>query len=104
MNKLQKKLIVFFIIALTTILYSCDGIFPTSPKSILPADHSNNISGVLHKGTGNELKPDECDDCHTLDLRGKISVINGVKTWAPSCYQCHGALWNRNGLNGNNGY
>ncbi|HEY5125258.1 MAG TPA: hypothetical protein VIK14_16125 [Ignavibacteria bacterium] len=109
MNKLQKLLIVLLLILFVSVFYGCDGMFPTSPKSAIPTDHTNNIKGALHKGEGGgggkSLNPDECNDCHSLDdIRGKISLINGIPTWAPSCYQCHGALWNRNGGGGNKLY
>jgi hypothetical protein len=96
------KIIIFkipvFIFVL--ILSGCDGIFPTAPKSTVPSDHTSNLNGFLHKGgERDEMNPDECDDCHSLDLKGKVSNINGVPTWAPSCLQCHGEVWKRNGEN-----
>ena len=92
-------LLIVFIIPIFFI-YGCDGLFPTASKPTVPGDHTNNIKGALHKGSGSELNPDECGDCHSTDLQGKVSLINGVYTWAPSCYQCHSSLWKRNG-NGN---
>jgi len=99
---LKKIVINSVLLILPVILFGCDGIFPTAPKSTLPSDHTTSFSGVLHKGGSREnMNPDECGDCHTTDLRGKVSIINGVSTWANSCYQCHGALWQRNGNGGN---
>ena len=88
--------IAFFVLSMGFI-YSCDGIFPSASKPNVPDDHTTNYGGILHKGNREEANPDECNDCHTLDLRGKVTRINGVYTWAPSCYQCHGKLWERNG-------
>ena len=85
---------------MSAVIYSgCDGLFSTTPsKSVVPADHTNNINGALHKGNNREeMTPDACGDCHSTDLRGKMSLINGVYTWANSCYQCHGAVWERIG-------
>lgn len=101
------KKIVFNIVLITlpVILFGCDGLFPSAPKTTIPSDHTSNISGALHKGGEREnMKPDECDDCHSTDLKGKVSIINGVPTWANSCYQCHGAVWERNGNGGNNNF
>ena len=86
--------VIFFI----SFVYGCNNIFPTSPKPTVPSDHNSSFNGVLHKGgSREEMTPEECNDCHSTDLRGKVSLINGVYTWAPSCYQCHGALWQRGG-------
>jgi len=78
-------------------LYSCDGLFPSAVKSNVPADHNNTFGGFHHKGDRNSASPEACGPCHTADLRGKVSLINGVYTWANSCYQCHGKVWGRNG-------
>ena len=98
-TELEKYSLILFLILIISfsLLNGCDGIFPTASKPTVPSDHTDNIKGVLHKGQGNQLRPDSCSDCHTLDLQGKVTLINGVYTWAPSCYQCHGALWSRGG-------
>jgi hypothetical protein len=103
LNKYFGILLIVMFVCSMSFFTGCDGLFPTAPKPTVPGDHNNNIKDALHKGTGDELKPDECDDCHSIDIRGKVSLINGVYTWAPSCYQCHGALWDRFG-NGNGNY
>jgi hypothetical protein len=91
-------LIIVFLGTFTLSSSGCDGLFSTNPKKNIPTDHTNSISGALHKGNNRQdMTPDECGDCHTTDLRGKVTLINGVYTWANSCYQCHGALWERNG-------
>ncbi|MDD5362029.1 MAG: hypothetical protein PHN88_07840 [Ignavibacteria bacterium] len=100
--------IAIFILSLVSgiILYGCDGLFPSASKPTVPGDHTVNYGGFLHKGgesgNGKGITPDECEDCHSLDLKGKVSKINGVYTWAPSCLQCHGEVWKRGGNNGNN--
>jgi len=97
-------LVLIFVFLGVCIFFSsgCDGLFSTNPLKTVPSDHTNNISGALHKGSSRQdMTPDECNDCHTTDLKGKVSIINGVYTWANSCYQCHGALWERGG-GGNN--
>ncbi|MDQ7053422.1 MAG: hypothetical protein Q9P14_11180 [candidate division KSB1 bacterium] len=33
------------------------------------------------------------DKCHQEDLDGGVAEVNGIKTIAPSCFQCHGTLW-----------
>ncbi|MCE1164267.1 MAG: hypothetical protein LWX07_02560 [Bacteroidetes bacterium] len=101
--KYIKSTIIIISLLSGLILYGCDGIFPSASKSNIPSDHTVNYGGFLHKGgSGQErVSPDECSDCHTTDIRGKVSLINGVYTWANSCYQCHGAVWERGGQNGN---
>lgn len=90
--------LLFGVLCFISLLYGCNNILPTSPKPTVPSDHTNNINGSLHKGNNREnMTPEECGDCHTTDLRGKVSLINGVWTWANSCYQCHGAVWERGG-------
>jgi hypothetical protein len=97
-NKYFFVLIIVFLGTFTLLSSGCDGLFSTNPKKNIPSDHVNSIGGALHRGSSREeMNPNECDDCHTTDLRGKVSLINGVYTWANSCYQCHGALWERNG-------
>lgn len=94
---MKKILNILVLLIPVLILAGCDGIFPTSAKNTVPSDHNNNISGALHKGNEREeMTPDECSPCHTTDLNGKVSIINGVSTWANSCYQCHGNIWKRN--------
>ena len=95
MKKIKILFIPLFFLSMG-LIYSCDGLFPTASKSGVPDDHKQNYGGSLHKGDEEE-GPDECDDCHSLDLRGKVSRINGVYRWAPSCYQCHGKVWDKNG-------
>ena len=94
---------IFCVLLLYSLICGCNNIMPTSTKSTVPSDHTNNLNGSLHKGGSREnMNPDECNDCHTTDLRGKVSQINGVWTWANSCYQCHGAIWERGGGGGGN--
>ena len=99
---MAKNLVLIFIMMFfISLIYGCNNILPVSPKPTVPSDHNNNINGSLHKGSSREnMTPDECNDCHSTDIRGKVSLINGVYTWAPSCYQCHGAVWGRGGGTG----
>ena len=79
---------------------SCDSLFPTQSKSTVPSDHTVNRKGALHKsGLSDPLGVGECGTagCHGADLNGSVAQVNGKKTVAPSCYQCHGALWEGGG-------
>lgn len=50
-----------------------------------PTDHTKKIAGVSHR---EELATasDSCMNCHGSNLEGTMV--------APSCYSCHGDLWN----------
>ena len=90
-----------FLIAFIMTFTGCDGIFPSAPKDPVPADHTLNEIGILHKGSnGSHINFNDCTDCHTDDIRGMTVNINGVYVWTPSCTQCHGRLWERNNGNG----
>lgn len=86
---------LFFILSIS----SCDGLFPTAPKSNIPDDHTAVYGGFYHKSFEHREDISDCLTCHTLELQGKLSIINGVNTWANSCYQCHGNVWEREGGN-----
>ncbi len=73
--------------------YSCDGPFPTAAKPNVPSDHSSTFGGFLHKSISRNASVTDCITCHSLEVEGKVTLINGVSTWANSCYQCHGKLW-----------
>jgi hypothetical protein len=85
------------LIGIVLLLISCDGFFPSQSKPDVPADHNRKISGVLHKSGLNEpLDPGHgCITavCHGDSLRGGVAVSDGRQVVAPSCYQCHGAVW-----------
>jgi hypothetical protein len=90
-------IISFFLVIIITV-YSCDGIFPTAPHDILLPDHTLNLNGVFHKDTGKpRIQIEDCYECHSEDLNGMVIIYNGEKRWTPSCYQCHGPLWKREG-------
>ncbi len=55
------------------------------------AVHDVNINGVMH-AAGYCSPQQNCASCHGADLKGGA---NGE----PSCFQCHGALWNTCGQN-----
>jgi hypothetical protein len=81
---------------------SCDSFFPTQTKPYVPADHTRNVSGVLHKpGEGGPAAEENgCTDCHGPYLTGAVQTAGSRRVVAPSCYQCHGALWESDGENG----
>lgn len=66
-------------------------------KPDVPPDHTLKISGSLHKpglfypldeGTGCMTGP-----CHGNDLKGGSTVSADRHIVVPSCYECHGAVW-----------
>jgi hypothetical protein len=85
---------VIFIISIN--IYGCDGIFPTAPRDILLPDHTLNIGGVFHKNTGRPIVLEDCTECHTDNIKGTVTYVNGEYRFTPSCLQCHGRLWERN--------
>jgi hypothetical protein len=82
---------------LVALVLSCDGFFPTQSKPDVPRDHTRSISGVMHKpGLRDPLDSrNGCMTaaCHGDDLQGGVAVVSGRRVAVPSCYQCHGALW-----------
>jgi len=87
--------LIFILLAL--VLWQCNGAFPSAQKQNLPADHTTNISGVMHKpGYLNPYRESSgCSaaNCHQDDLDGGLAVVEGDTTIAPSCFQCHGTKW-----------
>jgi hypothetical protein len=77
---------------------SCDSIFPSQSKPDVPADHTRNISGALHKPGWNDPMA-LCVECHGDSLQGGVQRAGDRRVVAPSCYQCHGAVW-ENGEDG----
>ena len=78
------------------LLLSCDGLFPSAARIGVPADHTESRKGALHKGGKEEpFGEGGCSDsdCHQSDLRGGVVNFEGRITVTPSCFQCHGALW-----------
>ncbi len=80
---------------------ACDGIFPAQSKPDVPEDHQQNISGFLHKdGLFEPLDTAQgcmTASCHGNDLRGGAAFAAGRQITVPSCYECHGALWEGGG-------
>lgn len=102
-SKLKLFILLFSFVIFLYIYQGCDGIFPTQSKPNVPPDHNVNYGGYLHIGEregGNEV--DDCNDCHGNDLRGQVYNYNGHLVITPSCYQCHGAVWEREGGGGEN--
>jgi hypothetical protein len=99
-----KKGIVLLAAAAITMGLSCNSLFPTQSKSDVPGNHTMEISGVLHKSGLREPLDggQKCSaaSCHGSGLRGGVAVRNGRKVVAPSCYQCHEALWENGGEGG----
>jgi hypothetical protein len=88
-----KYYLVFIGIVIFFLTYEgCDGLFPTQTKPNVPPDHNVNYGGFLHIGGEGA---DECGECHGSDLRGHVYNYNGTLVIAPSCYQCHGNVWER---------
>lgn len=83
---------------LLCLIISCD-IFQ---KTGLPEGHNTIIEGVYHGEEPNEPFDDgdegcASSDCHQSDLKGGVAEIKGKKVVAPSCFQCHGKVWERKG-------
>lgn len=88
----------FALLAVCVLLCTgCDGPFPAQSKEGVPDDHTVNQGGALHKsGLEHPFRENSgCSDfdCHHDDLRGGLAIVEGVKTVAPSCYQCHDNKW-----------
>jgi cytochrome c553 len=71
---------------------SCDSIFPSQTKYGVPSDHTRNMSGALHR-SGWDDPMESCADCHGDSLQGGVQPVGNRRVVAPSCYQCHGAVW-----------
>jgi hypothetical protein len=99
MKDMRSHLIIFFIAGAFPLL-SCDGLFPTQNKETVPSDHTVKIKGVLHApGLTDPLFSGGCFNCHGYhDLHGGVTVRQGQRIFCPSCYECHGAVWE--GVNG----
>ncbi len=83
----------FFIL----ITAACDYPFPPQTKVGPPDDHVVNKNGAMHReGLQYPFRPSSgcsSNQCHHEDLDGGVAVVNGMKTIAPSCFQCHGTRW-----------
>jgi len=84
------------------LILSCNGIFPTQTKYTVPADHTIDRGGAMHK-EGYQQPFDGCTDCHGSDLKGGIYNEEGVQVACASCYQCHSSVWERTGGGGGGG-
>jgi hypothetical protein len=95
----MKAIPSLIILLLSFPFLSCDGLFPSQAKDMVPADHTDNIGGALHApGERDPLgRSGACYSCHGNDLKGRVAVTDAGKTVAPSCYECHGALWEGGG-------
>lgn len=93
---MKKNLIKIILLILPVIFIGCDGIFPTASTDILLPDHTRNLGGAFHKETGKKIVFEDCTECHTDNIKGTATLVNGVYRFTPSCLQCHGRLWERN--------
>lgn len=90
--------LIFTLVLASVLTYTgCDGLFPTQTKPNVPPDHNVNYGGFLHIGG---VGAEGCGQCHGSDLRGHVYNYNGTLVIAPSCYQCHGNVWERRGGGG----
>ena len=87
---------IFFLLTVCSLI-SCELDFPTFQKSDLPAGHTENNRGALHKADSerpfSQNSGCSSNNCHQSDLKGGIAEIEGEQQIAPSCYQCHGRQW-----------
>jgi hypothetical protein len=90
----MKALLILPAFLLIASFYSCNGIFPSEPKSNVPDDHNNNYGGAMHKRVDDA---GDCEECHGNDLRGRVYNYNGTLIVTSSCYQCHGNIWEGRG-------
>ncbi len=97
---------ILFIAFLSFIAFcACEETWPPQVKPTIPADHTEEEGGVYHKpgldfpyGYNEATNDKNCAGatCHHSDLRGglaKKSVRGKVEAVSPSCYQCHGKVW-----------
>ena len=72
-------------------------------KPVVPADHTESKGGALHTPDSGDPFPGggNCIDykCHHANLEGGWALVERAdgeiqQTTAPSCFQCHGVLWN----------
>lgn len=74
--------------------YECHGALWSLPNCGV-MNHTLNLGGVLH--APNPCQPmNNCVLCHGADLRGN------AQTGAPSCFECHGAVWTLPSCGGGN--
>ncbi|MCA9755968.1 MAG: hypothetical protein KDA27_09215 [Candidatus Eisenbacteria bacterium] len=87
---------------LLSIGLGCSTPAESDPKDTVPSDHDVSYDGALHKPGGDDPYAPAawCADprCHHVDLEGGWSLIGPTHDalehdFAPSCYQCHGVLW-----------
>jgi hypothetical protein len=81
---------------------SCDTLFPSQSKPEVPSDHTRSLSGALHRPGWNDPM-EACAECHGDSLQGGVQWSGNRRVVAPSCYQCHGAVWESVGEDGDDG-
>ncbi len=89
------------VVAIVLLIAGCDFPFPRAEKPGLPKGldaHTEKLGTAFHKpGFKDPLSPvSGCSSglCHQSSLKGGAAFIEGRDRIAPSCYQCHGDLWN----------
>ena len=98
-----KKINLIFVLFSASFILACEDGFPIESKKNLPEGHTEQIGIAFHKnGYGEPFAYDasrgeaNCAGakCHHSDLRGGFAESDSIKLIAPSCFQCHGDLWN----------
>lgn len=100
---MQKNFFIYFLYISVLMMLSCEDGFPTENKKNLPEGHTKLIGIAFHKKGYKEpfaydMSRGEANcagaKCHHSDLRGGMAESDGMKLISPSCFQCHGDLWN----------
>ena len=92
----MKSNVFLLLFPLLMMLMACDGFFPNQSKDFVPSDHTSRKDGVYHMpGSEDPFGSGGCAiiQCHGMDLMGDVSLVEQGKTVTPSCYQCHGNVW-----------
>jgi hypothetical protein len=96
--KSMRSILSLFLLSGAILFFSCNGVFPTQTKETVPSDHTTAVGGFLHTPALRQPTGEGgCTGCHGQDLKGGVAESSAGKTVAPSCYECHGALWEGGG-------
>lgn len=94
---LFKRLMGMYLLTLM-IMMGCDILGPKNLRS--HEEHEDAKQGVYHAKDANDT--DDCTACHGATLKGGLEDTDGddlknLGVYAPSCYQCHGNVWEDGG-------